>query len=591
MKKNKFGGLSIRLRLSLTFTGLLLALLLALGFSLYFIVSQTVHNRLDTTLKNEVDATLGQQAHYPDSPLVLPGKLINPATGDPMPDTNGNQSFQTGLRVERSSLYSSMIIYNPDGTVMADADGGPISNSELAKAALAARGLPEGEGIFSQVAAPTDPATPGVLSQFKVYARPIFGLSDPKNEASPKIVFGMVVNTVPDDDAVTLLNSMSSVLLISLPVAVILSFLLASLVAWRALRPIKAISETATQISVSNLNHRIGLKSRDELGQLAQTFDKMVERLQTSFGRQRRFVADASHELRTPLAVIEAEATLMLKRPRDAAEYRRALELVADESGRMRNLIEDLLTLARADSGEVELRPRMVALDDLATEAASRISRLANQKGQRLHLNMAEEVWLMADPEVLDRLLFNLMSNAVKYTQEGGSIWVNVKRLNHSEALFEVVDNGPGISPEHIPFLFDRFYKVDRARTRKGSSGLGLAIAQWAAQAHGGRIEVRSQVGRGATFAVILPLPQQADNSSSASMRSINRPLMPPGPPLQPNSPPNPRPASGPIPQPGSGPLPPSGTNPRPSSGSIPQPGPNPQSGPIPPIPNRPGPR
>ncbi len=506
MKSNS-GGLPIRLRLTLIFTALLLVLLLALGFSLYFIVSQTINNRLETSLKNEVDSMLGQSTHNLASSLVLPGKLINPDTGNPLTNNDGSPRIQPGIQFDINNLYSTVILYKPDGSVMADPPDGIENNPTIVSAALAARNLLDGQGIFSQVTSTTS-GNPGVTEQYLAYARPIYGLSDPQSDKSPLVVLAILVDTLPNGEAVTLLGIMSQVLLISLPVALVLSLLLGSFVAGRALRPIKAITETATQIGVTNLNQRIGLKSRDELGQLARTFDQMIERLQTSFSRQRRFVADASHELRTPLAVIEAEATLMLKRPREAEEYRRALELVVDEAGRMKSLIEDLLTLARADSGEVELRPRLVALDDLATEAASRISRLANQKNQRLQLNITEEVWLNADPEVLDRLLFNILSNAVKYTQAGGLIVVNLRRISFHEVLFEVADNGPGIGPEHLPFLFDRFYRADRARTRTGSSGLGLAIAQWAAQAHGGRIEVRSAVGKGTSFTIFLPVAE-----------------------------------------------------------------------------------
>lgn len=486
------------------FTALLLAFLLALGFSLYFIVSGTVNGRLETSLKNEVDSVLSQ-AHYPESSLILPGKLLSADTGNPLTNPDGSPQIQTTLKAGPNNLYSTMVLYRPDGSLLLDPPDGPENNPSLANAALEARNLPDGQGIFKQVTSP-NPNSPNNLDRFLAYVRPIYGLSDPNNDQSPLTLLGIMVDTLPNADVVTLLDTMAQVLLISLPVAVLLSLLLGSFVAGRALRPIKAISETATQISVNNLNRRIGLTSRDELGQLARTFDQMIERLQASFSRQRRFVADASHELRTPLAVIEAEASLMLKRPREVEDYRRSLELVVDESRRMKDLIEDLLTLARADSGEVELRPRLVALDDLATEAVSRIGRLANQKNQRLQLNAAEEVWLMADPEVLDRLLFNILSNAVKYTQPGGLIRVNLHRISYQEVLFEVADNGPGIAPEHLPFLFDRFYRADRARTRTGSSGLGLAIAQWAAQVHGGRIEVRSAPGKGTSFLIFLPV-------------------------------------------------------------------------------------
>lgn len=506
---SKFAALPIRLRLSLIFTALVLALMLALGFSLFFIVSGTLNGRLENQLKSDRASLLGVNAHYPNSDLVLPGPLTNPDTGNPLTGPDGRPQVQPSLKVNAEQLSNTFVVYNPDGTLLADPPDGPTNNPILANTALAARSLPADQGTYTRVSLPKPDNTPGT-DQYLCYAFPVYGLTDPDNPQSPTALLALVVDTTPDGETETLLATMGQVLLIILPVGVVLAFLIGIFGAGRALRPIKAISETARQIEVNNLNRRIDLKSKDELGQLARTFDNMMERLQTSFGRQRRFVADASHDLKTPLAVIEAEATLMLRRPREIADYQRSLELIGDEAGRMKTLIDDLLTLARADSGEVELRTRLVALDDLAAEAVSRIARLANQKKQRLDLQADEEFWLMADPEVLDRLFFNLLSNAVKYTQEGGSIRVSVGRANYKEVFFEVADNGPGIAPEHLPFLFDRFYRVDRARTRNGSSGLGLAIAQWAAQAHGGRIEVRSAPGQGAAFTVWLPLPLPA---------------------------------------------------------------------------------
>lgn len=480
-------------------------MLLAVGLGLYFVVSQTLNGRLQQEMRTQAEDLL-QVAHHPDATLRLPGPLLSPENDSPVLDKKGKPQIISEIQIDANNLSSTVILFNPDGPVRVDGSEGLLNNQIVATLAQSVRGLPSGEGILHEVVLPT-PNQKNQSLHYLLYARPIYGLSNPENEQSPLVLLALYVDSRSYEETTTLLNTMSRILLISLPLALLASVLIGNFIAGRALRPIEIITTTARQIGATDLSRRIGLKTTDELGELSRTFDEMITRLQTSFERQRRFLADASHELRTPLSVIEAEATLMLRRPRDQEDYQRSLELVASEAGRMTKLIDDMLVLARADSGELEMHPRQVVLEELVEEAVERISRLAQPKKQELRLEgIEQESWLNGDPPLLIGLFYNLLSNAVKYSPEGGRITVTVERNGATEVRVKVQDSGQGIAPEHLPYLFERFYRVDSARTRSGSSGLGLAIAQWTAHLHGGRVEVASEPGRGSVFTVILPI-------------------------------------------------------------------------------------
>lgn len=486
-------------------------MLLALGLGLYFIVSQTLNGRLEQEMRSQVEDLL-QAAHHPEAALRLPGQLLSAEDDTPLVDKDGKPRILSQIEVDGNNLPGGLILFNPNGTVLWDGSEGLLNTKSVTSLAQAALSLPPGGGNYNQVALPNS-THKEQLNHYLLYVRPIYGLSNPGNEQSPGVVLAVYVDSRSYDETATLLGTMSQLLLISLPLALLASLLVGNFVAGRALSPIETITATARQIGATDLSRRIGLESKDELGQLSQTFDEMTGRLETSFNRQRRFLADASHELRTPLAVIEAEATLMLRRPRDQEDYKRALELIAGEAGRMTRLIEDMLLLARADSGELEMRSNQVILEELVEEAVERISRLAWQKKQELRLecddSVEEETELNADPSLLISLFYNLLSNAVKYSPEGAKIRVRFEKAEANEVRVLVEDSGPGIGPEHLPYLFDCFYRTDSARTRSGSSGLGLAIAQWIAQVHGGRIEVESEPGQGSVFTVILPLKRE----------------------------------------------------------------------------------
>jgi heavy metal sensor kinase len=291
----------------------------------------------------------------------------------------------------------------------------------------------------------------------------------------------------------------------------------------RALWPVTAITRTAQVISATDLSRRLNLNTRDELGELAGTFDQMLDRLQSAFNRQRQFTADASHELRTPLTIIALEANRALEGNRKPEEYRQALQVIQGENAFMSRLVGELLTLARMDAGQVNLQREPLDLSDLALEVIERFSQIAAEKGINLLAGGLPELPVSGDRQYLLQMVTNLVDNAVKYSPVGPGQWVQVETGLLADpagprAWLRISDNGPGIAPEHLPHLFERFYRADQARSHNPGgeddtgeipgSGLGLAIVQWIAREHGGSASVSSQPGQGSIFEVQIPVKQ-----------------------------------------------------------------------------------
>jgi heavy metal sensor kinase len=274
----------------------------------------------------------------------------------------------------------------------------------------------------------------------------------------------------------------------------------------RTLQPVDHITDIAREIGEGDLSRRINIQSEDELGRLASTLNRMIARLEEAFQKQRQFAADASHELRTPLAIIQAESSLALDKKRTQVEYRRSLDLVSQEVTYMSEIIGKLLLLARNDAGIEPLNLQEVNVKDLFTELSSDVEALAQEKGVAFNLGPMDNLTVKGDRFRLRQLFLNILDNAIRYTPSGGTVSSLLVRKNGS-ALVSISDTGMGIPAEDLPFIFDRFYRVDKARSRPdGGLGLGLAIASSIAKLHGGGIEVESQVGKGSTFQITLPL-------------------------------------------------------------------------------------
>lgn len=309
-----------------------------------------------------------------------------------------------------------------------------------------------------------------------------------------------------EEEAENPLDRLLLFILIAIPLTLVLAAGGGLFLARRALSPIDHIAAKARRISATDLQRRLDLPhGNDEVGHLVATLDEMLDRLDRAFQRQRQFTADASHELRTPLAVIRSQAEAVLQRQHSPGEYRQALEVIRDQTEWMGNLVAKLLILARSDDSQEQLEREPLDLGDLVAGVAAEFQGMAADKGLLLKTRIKDQLRIQGDQTRLTQLLANLVENAIKYTP-AGEVTITLERSGR-EALLQVQDTGVGIPAEHLPHIFERFYRVDKARSRaEGGFGLGLAICDWIARSHGGRITVASTVGRGTTFKVRLPL-------------------------------------------------------------------------------------
>lgn len=295
------------------------------------------------------------------------------------------------------------------------------------------------------------------------------------------------------------------------PIALLLAGAGGVFQAKKSLDPVMAITEKARIISSTNLHTRLDVRTRnDELGKLASVFNEMLERIDESFKSLSTFVSDASHEMRTPVAIIKGESEIALSRDRDAEEYRESLATIHDEANRLATMLEDMLALARADAGQRRISAREFYLNDLAEECCRTIRESAEKKKITVALETGEDISMSGDEGMVRRLITNLLDNAVKYTPENGGISMNIALENKNVKII-VTDSGVGISEDDAVRVFERFYRVDKARPHAdGGSGLGLAIVKLIVEAHGGEIRLDSKPGSGSVFTVTLPQKQQS---------------------------------------------------------------------------------
>ncbi len=461
-RPRRLGNLPIRVRLTLWYVALMALVLIAFSAFLYLSLAGSLRQQMDAgltaaagQLQAAVDLENGRPAIGRDQ--LQPASGVTAALYDP----TGTHLLDGAPRWPDSSL------------------GALRDRAALGQAGFATVGQDNGDG-WRVLASPVQEngRTVGVLE---------VGRSERDLEAALRQLLLLMGLAVP---AVLALATAGGLFL-----------------AQRALSPIDRITRIANRIGAEDLSQRLGMPAGgDEVGRLAATFDGMLERLDGAFRRQRQFTADASHELRTPLAVATSHIDVALERPRSVEEYQEVLRLLGAEVARMRDLVSQLLTLARADSGTQTLEREPVALDQLATEVVDQLVPLAESRCLRLGTGRVDPVVVLGDQTRLMQLLFNLIENALSYTPEGGRITVDVARRD-AEAILSVADTGIGIAAQHLPHIFERFYRADGARSRaEAATGLGLAIGEWIARAHGGRIQVDSTPGLGSTFTVFLPL-------------------------------------------------------------------------------------
>jgi signal transduction histidine kinase len=328
-----------------------------------------------------------------------------------------------------------------------------------------------------------------------------------------------IVAGVPATDAELQPQLLLGTMFVLAPLLLLISVAAAYAVAGNTFKPVdQLINEVEAITDGRSLHRRVPAEEADEeLARLAETLNRMISRLQTSFGALRRFTADASHELKTPLTVVRADVERAMHPSAGNEERMQALEEAMQEIARMSDLVDSLLTLARADEGRFDLHREPIRLEPLVHDVFETAVILGEDAGVTVSLPLVEDAVVMGDATRLRQLFLNLITNAIKYTPRGGHVEITLSLRNNGEVGFAVKDTGVGIAAADLPHLFDRFWRADRVRSRRplgdarggvdrGGFGLGLSIAQWIAHAHGGTLTAQSRLARGSTFTVLLPV-------------------------------------------------------------------------------------
>jgi len=305
------------------------------------------------------------------------------------------------------------------------------------------------------------------------------------------------------------LKQLLIILIIAVPAALLITSVGGLFLANKALKPVDEITQIAKKIGSGDLNQRIKIRRvNDEIGRLAATFNEMIAKLDESFQQIKRFTADASHELKTPLTILKGEVEVTLKKERELEEYRQTLSSNLEEIDRMSRIVENLLTLSRADMGELKMAREEIDLSYVAREVWEDLKRMAQIKDVQLKFVDDSFTKVEGDPLRLRQLILNLVENGIKYTPPGGDVELRVRGDRGNKVVkIEVSDTGVGIAQEDLERVFDRFFRVDKARSREtGGTGLGLNICRLIVQAHQGQIWVESELGKGSTFTVTVPM-------------------------------------------------------------------------------------
>ena len=303
------------------------------------------------------------------------------------------------------------------------------------------------------------------------------------------------------------IRSLAWILVAAIPCALVLALAGGYLLAGRVLAPVKAVTRKAREIRADRLSERLPVENPgDEIGQLAAAFNDTLSRLEESFERLRRFTADASHELRTPLTSMRSVGEVALQDPSDSASCREAIGSMLEEIQRVTQLVDNLLTLARGDSGKAKLMPCSLDLSALVGEVVEELGVLAEEKSQMLGTDLQPAPTPAVDRVTLRQAISNVLHNAIQNTPRGGRIEVRTGRVGNGQVAIDIIDDGPGIPESERARVFERFYRLDKARSRKeGGFGLGLAIAQWAVELNGGAIGFQDKEAPGTWCRIVLP--------------------------------------------------------------------------------------
>ncbi len=483
---------SIRFKLTLWYVLILAVLLISFSSFLYFTLSKSLHQDVDKKLRSLAELIASESM----SPLSKFGF----GTID--------QALEASMNLKPIGKFIQVL----DGSGNIGRKSENLKNIQLPISLYALRNATK--GIITYETNHAIGNTP-----LRIITFPII-----ENNHVTKIV--QIASSLEEVEEA--LNTLFIILIITVPLALMVASFGGQLLAHKALKPVDHITQTARMITSKNLNQRITpLKVKDEISRLIDTFNEMISRLDQSFQQIKQFSSDASHELKTPLTILKGEAEVALRKERTPLEYQQVLKSNLEEINRMSQIIDDLLLLSKADMGEIRLNKEEINVTEILNEVVNQLSWLANSKGlQLITSNHKSNMNIFGDALRIRELFINLIENGIKYTEEGGSVHVTLSKelepplKNQTNEVEEeksgyikitVSDTGIGIAPEDQEKIFNRFYRVDKARSREqGGSGLGLSICKWIVEAHHGEIKVESQLGKGSSFIVKLPiLPPQ----------------------------------------------------------------------------------
>lgn len=460
---------TVRGRLTLWYVSALALILILFGVSVYVMLSRALHRRVDEGLRSTIEISITSLTH----------------------DTQEGQSPQSAAQstaAELSHPQQAMMIFDDRGQLLATHPGEEDLQIQLPDRAT----IPDADVSLYTIA--------NGSNNHRIAVRRV---TIPPAGTPYIILASQPLKPVEDE-----LESLREILYFAAPAVLLLAGFGGWFLARQGLAPVTAMARSARQIGAGSLDQQLPIVNpRDELGQLATTFNDLLARLNSAFEEQRRFMADASHELRNPLSVMSTAAGVTLKKEHRAEdEYREALEIIAEQTRRLSRIVNDMFMLARADAGQYPLRKRTMYLDDLLEEVARAGAVLASDRKASVQLTNLSEAVFHGDEDLLRQMLLNLVDNAVKFTPSDGAVTLSLER-RADEYVLSVTDAGPGIPPEARRHIFERFYRADRVRTRAedGGAGLGLSIARWIARAHDGDIELDDSNGTGTKFVVRLP--------------------------------------------------------------------------------------
>jgi len=310
----------------------------------------------------------------------------------------------------------------------------------------------------------------------------------------------------PLDEVNHAMTNLFRIFVLLIPIPLLISIIGGIFLAGRSLKPVDDIVKTAREITAGSLDRRIPEpRSNDEIARLVRTLNDMIDRLEKSFERMKQFSADISHEFKTPLTIIRGEIELALSKNKGAGSLRKTLADILDEVVRLSNMVDDLLTLFKSDIGQIKFNFKEMRIDELIKDLLEDVDILAEEKGIKIEAGPFDQAVVMGDEMRLKQLFLNLIDNAIKYNKSGGKVTISVENRGDTVEV-SISDTGIGIPEDEINLIFERFYRVDKARSRdRGGVGLGLSIARWIAESHNGKIEVESKLGQGSKFSVILP--------------------------------------------------------------------------------------